>query len=249
MIRGIAYWTLGILLTVLMFIFTLATIPFHRRRVNDYVHNMVRRWTTILLRCLLGVRVTRIGEERIDPERAYIIVSNHRSYTDILIGCSVMPLQFRWLAKESLFRIPLIGLGMRWAGYVPIVRERSRAASRSLGEIRRVLESGRSVWIFPEGTRTRRAELGRFKRGAFLVALETGVPILPVTLVHSDRIFVRPLVVGGRDVLVEYHEPVTPPRAGGTGGRVAREDEEKLKERIREIIQTSYTNHATEPPG
>jgi 1-acyl-sn-glycerol-3-phosphate acyltransferase len=247
MIRGICYWFFGILITVLFFIYACVTVPFHRRRLNRYLHRLIRIWMSFLLRFLLGVRTREIGADRFDRDRAYVIVSNHRSYTDILIGNATVPLQFRWLAKESLFRIPIIGQGMRWAGYVPIAREHSRAASRSLERMREVIAGGVSVWIFPEGTRTRKEELGRFKRGAFTVAAKTGTPILPITIFHSDSIFLKPLVVRGRDVVVEYHEPVTP--AAIDEGQSLRQEEERLSSRVREIIQTSYTRHATATSG
>lgn len=245
MIRGLAYWAGGILLTVIMFVLVMMGYPFARRR-DEYMHRMNRAWSRILLRVFLGVRMRMVGLERLGESGGgpFIIVSNHRSYTDILVGNACMPLQFRWLAKESLFRLPLLGVAMRLAGYVPIARERSVSASRSLDRVKEVLRKGKSVWIFPEGTRTRQDRLGRFKRGAFLTALQSGFPVLPVVLVHTDRIFLTPLKAVPREVTVVVGAPVRLERPGPGGERAAME---RFTSRVRETIQSEYDAYAAQP--
>jgi 1-acyl-sn-glycerol-3-phosphate acyltransferase len=265
MIRGLFYWVAGILVTILMFFYTLATFPFFRNR-NDYLHNVIHVWSSVLVKGLLGVRVRVEGLEHLREDGPFIIVSNHRSYTDILIGNTALPLQFRWLSKESLFKIPVIGWAMRTAGYVPIVRERSVSASRSLDRVKQVLNQGRSIWIFPEGTRTMREELGRFKRGAFLLAGQTGIPVLPVVLVNTDLVFETMLKARAREVRVLVTPPIShrPPavstgspagvsgrpadgasahsaeREATDGGSTGREATRDLLQQVRHRIQSVY---------
>ncbi|MFW6180951.1 MAG: lysophospholipid acyltransferase family protein [Spirochaetota bacterium] len=249
MIRGLAYWAGGILLTVVMFILVMILYPFSRRK-DEYMHRMNRAWSRILLRGFLGVRLRVVGLEHLEDAGGgpFIIVSNHRSYTDILIGNAVMPLQFRWLAKESLFRLPLLGVAMRLAGYVPVARERSVSASRSLERVMEVLREGKSVWIFPEGTRTRQDRLGRFKRGAFLIALKSGFPLLPVVLVHSDLVFQTPLKAVSREVTVVIGTPLRLERpAPGTAADGERAAMERFMSRVRETIQSQYDAYADQP--
>ncbi len=202
MIRGLAYWFFGGIATLFFFFLALFTSPFARHS-KDYVHRLAGIWASVLLRILCGVRVRVTGIEHIETEKSYIIVSNHRSFTDILIGHIVMPLQFRWLAKKSLFRIPIIGWGMKRAGYISIEREKSVSALKSLERVRERLLSGKSVWIFPEGTRTPKEILGRFKRGAFVLARDTGLPVLPVVITGSDRLFPRPWKIHRGEVAVD----------------------------------------------
>lgn len=243
MIRGLVYWVFGSIVTFLFFIFVLVTSPFVRNTA-DYVHRLVRVWSRVLLQGLCGARISVTGIEHIDPNTGYIIVSNHRSFTDILIGNSVMPLQFRWLAKKSLFRIPIIGYGMKRAGYIWIEREKSMSSQRSLEKVRDCLLRGKSVWIFPEGTRTPREVLGRFKRGAFVLARDTGLPILPVVIAGSDTLFPRPWKIKRAEVTVDILRPVY---YADSGVRVEKiHDKEKRKslvrliDTVRQIIQAKY---------
>jgi len=238
MIRGLVYWFIGSLASFLWGIFLFIASPFVRRRQN-FFHNNIRLWATFLLRILCGVRFDVQGLENLDEGRSYIIVSNHRSYTDILVGNATLPIQFRWLAKKSLFKIPIIGWAMRFAGYIPVVRESAVSASRSLQRTADVLRSGISVWIFPEGTRTPELKLGAFKRGAFRLARETGTPLLPVVFAGTDSIFVKPYRIKAQRVIVRVLQPVDPKEYGHDGVK-ERAVEGQLMEAVRENIQRSY---------
>ena len=238
MIRGLFYWFIGSLTSFLWGIVLFATIPFIKRR-EDFFHNNVRLWATFLLRMLCGVRFDVQGLENLDKGRSYIIVSNHRSYTDILMGNAALPIQFRWLAKKSLFKIPFIGWAMYFAGYIPIVRERAMSASRSLLTTAAVLRSGVSVWIFPEGTRTPELKLGTFKRGAFRLARETGICLLPVVFAGTDKIFIKPYRIKPQTVSIRFLQPIDPKEFGKDEVN-KRAVEGQLMEAARDIIQGSY---------
>ncbi|MGQ9615028.1 MAG: lysophospholipid acyltransferase family protein [Spirochaetota bacterium] len=243
MIRGFLYWFVGSLFTTIWFISVLPVVALIRKRA-DFIHSNIRLWSKLLLRFLCMVDVEVEGEENINRGHNYIIISNHRSFTDILVGSAAIPIQFRWLAKRSLFRIPLVGTAMRMAGYIPVDREHSVSASRSLQRVKEALKRGISVWIFPEGTRTRMEKLGRFKRGAFLVAIESGKPILPVTLIDTDNIFYRPFIIKGKRVKVVIGKPLDPD-SFDKEGKTVHEITDYLVSSVKHIIQTEYDANVT----
>lgn len=113
--------------------------------------------------------------------RRTVVVSNHCSQTDPFL-ISHLPWEMKWLGKASLFRVPVVGWSMFLAGDIPVVRGNSRSAKAAMARCRRYVEGGTPVMIFPEGTRSLDGELGPFKDGAFLLAIETGADILPIAV-------------------------------------------------------------------
>jgi 1-acyl-sn-glycerol-3-phosphate acyltransferase len=148
-----------------------------------------------------GVRVRIAGGERIHPAAAFICMANHQSNFDIPVLLGHLPLPFRWLAKAELFKIPIFGRAMRGAGYIAIDRTDRPAAIASLRRAAAAVRGGVSVVIFPEGTRSPDGELKPFKKGGFVMAIEAGVPILPVALrgtydiMPKHRLLIRPAEV------------------------------------------------------
>ncbi|HUL70558.1 MAG TPA: lysophospholipid acyltransferase family protein [Gemmatimonadales bacterium] len=134
---------------------------------------------TVALNPLWKVRVS--GIRITDPRRPYVVVSNHESLVDILL-ISHLPWEMKWLSKAELFRLPFLGWDMWLAGDIPVERGTARSAVRALQRCRAVLARRVSVIIFPEGTRSKTGELLPFKDGAFHLAIETGVPILPLAV-------------------------------------------------------------------
>lgn len=120
-------------------------------------------------------------EGRLPGKGPFVVVANHQSMLDILL-ISRIPREMKWMAKESLFRIPWFGWLFVLAGDIPIRRGDAGSASSALGKARAYLDRGMSVMIFPEGTRSRTGELGAFKSGAFRLAIDAGVPIVPVAV-------------------------------------------------------------------
>jgi 1-acyl-sn-glycerol-3-phosphate acyltransferase len=116
-----------------------------------------------------------------NPRRPYVVVSNHESFADILL-ISHLPWEMKWLSKAELFRIPIMGWMMWLAGDIPVKRGFGPSAVEAMERCRKVLRQKVSVMIFPEGTRSKTAELLPFKDGAFRLAVEAGVPILPLAL-------------------------------------------------------------------
>jgi 1-acyl-sn-glycerol-3-phosphate acyltransferase len=116
-----------------------------------------------------------------NPRNPYVVVSNHESFADILL-ISHLPWEMKWLSKAELFRIPVMGWMMWLAGDIPVKRGFGPSALEAMERCRQVLRERVSVMIFPEGTRSRTAELLPFKDGAFRLAIEAGVPILPLAV-------------------------------------------------------------------
>jgi len=150
-------------------------------------HFCMRRWSRDNL-WLSRARVEIEGLQNIDRSRPQLLIANHSGLHDILSLAAHLPIQFRWVAKKSLFRVPFMGWHMRRSGYIPIDRENPRDAARSIVSAAGIIRSGVNAIAFPEGTRSRNGDLGKFHSGAFALALRTGVPLVPVTLEGSWRV-------------------------------------------------------------
>lgn len=145
-----------------------------------------RLWARLAL-ALNRVRVTVAGAENI-PHGPVIFMSNHQSNFDILSLLSSMPRQLHWIAKKELFEIPVFGPSMRRGGYIPLDRGDGRKALQSMDEAAATIRQGKSVVMFPEGTRSPDLKLLPFKRGGFILARKAGVPVIPVTINGSGRL-------------------------------------------------------------
>ncbi len=121
------------------------------------------------------------GKLPADPRRPFVVVSNHESFSDILL-ISHLPWEMKWLSKAELFRIPILGWMMWLVGDIPLKRGFGPSAVEAMARCRKALQNRVSVMIFPEGTRSKTAELLPFKDGAFRLAVEAGVPLLPLAV-------------------------------------------------------------------
>ncbi|WP_294348062.1 lysophospholipid acyltransferase family protein [Prosthecochloris sp.] len=154
---------------------------------GDRFHRMAAWWGRFCAR-LMGISIEITGEKRYDPNTNYLIVSNHAGMADIPLILGAIHLNMRFVAKEELGKIPIFGWAIKQAGYVLIKRGQNKEALKSLLKASEVLKNGRSVHIFPEGTRSETGEIKPFKRGAFMIAQKAHTPILPVTIIGSNRI-------------------------------------------------------------
>ena len=156
-------------------------------RTGRAAHRIGRLWArSILLASRVGVEVK--GAENLEPDRTYVFAANHSSAFDILVLMGRLPFEFKWLAKEELFRIPVFGRGMKVAGNIPIDRSNPRAWVRSLNQVAEKIRAGTSVVIFPEGTRSKDGSILEFKRGGFTIAARSGVPVVPVSISGAHRV-------------------------------------------------------------
>ena len=122
------------------------------------------------------------GRENLEPGKTYLVMSNHQSHYDIPVIFHVIGSNLRMVAKIELFRLPIFGPALRESGFIAIDRSNRNRAVESLAVAKEKLASGTSVWIAPEGTRSRTGQLGPFKKGGFVLALDMRWPILPVTI-------------------------------------------------------------------
>jgi 1-acyl-sn-glycerol-3-phosphate acyltransferase len=150
-------------------------------KTGDPVHLIARFWGRCIL-WIAGIRVTMSGVDGLDPKGPYIFMANHQSNFDIPVLLSALPFQFRWLAKAELFKIPIFGRGMRGAGYISIDRSDRKSAFHSLDRAAQSIRNGSSVVIFPEGTRSPDGQMLSFKKGGFVLAVDAGVPIIPMII-------------------------------------------------------------------
>ncbi len=145
-----------------------------------------RLWARLMLTLNL-VKVTVIETEKL-PDGPVIFMSNHQSNFDILSLLAAMPRQFYWIAKKELFEIPVFGHSMQRSGYIPLDRGDGRKALQSIDAAAATIHQGKSVVLFPEGTRTPDGNLLPFKRGGFILARKAAVPVIPVTINGSGKI-------------------------------------------------------------
>jgi len=172
-----------LVLTLLVSLMTLFATMVLRKQA-DSVQGLAAWWARSICRAA-GVKVAVAWTERLAPDKPYIFAANHQSQFDILVLQGFLGFNFRWLAKKELFAVPVWGPAMRRAGYISIDRSHGRQAIKSLDEASRKIAAGTSVIIFPEGTRSKDGKLHDFKAGAMLLAIKSGVPIVPVAIVGT----------------------------------------------------------------
>ncbi len=195
------------------------------------MHRVGALWSRTAL-LLSGVRVKVSGIENI-PEGTFILAANHSGAFDIPVLQACVPRQFRWVAKRSLFNIPVFGWAMTFAGYIPIDRGNPKAMVRSIDRGAEKIKAGTSVVIFPEGTRNPYKELLPFKKGAFLLAIRSRAPVVPVSITGTRDIMTRgSMVIRPAEVCVLIGDPID-----STGL-----DEEALMKLVRESIEAGL-NH------
>jgi len=207
MIRSALLVTLGIIITAFMSGMVLILFPLLQHGPNS-VHRIANLWAKMLL-LICGVKADVTGKEHIDGRGPHIFMANHQSDFDILLALAYIPGQFRWIAKKELFVYPLFGKAMRKADYIPIDRQNRERALKSLDEAALQVKRGKSLMTFPEGTRSRDGKIRPFKKGLFYLALRSGVPIIPYTIVGSREIMPRrSLKISPRRVLIVIDEPI-----------------------------------------
>lgn len=154
-------------------------------------------------------RVDVTGRENVDPTQSYVIVANHRSHFDILAVYGWLGIDFRWVMKQELRKVPALGIACEKLGHVFVDRSDSQKARQSIERVKAEICDGTSIFFFPEGTRTDRVQMLPFKRGAFKLAKELNLPILPVTINGSGKILpARSLNLMPGTVELIIHEPI-----------------------------------------
>ncbi|HTZ39567.1 MAG TPA: lysophospholipid acyltransferase family protein [Syntrophales bacterium] len=186
MFRSAILITVGAAITAFVSFFIVVSYPVLPRGERT-VHRIATLWARILL-WISSVKTEVIGRENILQNRPQIFMANHQSGFDILIVLAHMDTYFAWIAKKELFSIPIFGDAMKKGGYISIDRKNFIRAMRSISDAARIIQEGKSVMTFPEGTRSMDNRVHPFKKGVFHLALKAGVPIVPVTIIGSGDI-------------------------------------------------------------
>jgi len=190
-------------------------------------------WAMRVSRRVLGITVEASGLERIEPGQPFVFMPNHGSFLDGPLVMMLIPGRPRVIFKKSILRVPIVGQAMRFVGFVPVDRKGTRGGKASIDRAAALMrERGYSFLIFPEGTRSRDGKLQAFRRGGFFLALESGAPIVPVTIRGTFELMPKGQKFARKGtVQVAFHDPI--PVAGYTIGTMA-----GLMEKVREAIGT-----------
>lgn len=242
-IKSLWVWFSSILFVILAFpvalILWLLSLAFDRRRL------MNNRWMVIQ-----GIVVTKMspfwkviteGREKIDQNQAYVIVPTHQSMLDIVFF-NMLRHRLRWVSKIEVFRVPLLGWEMRMVKYIELVRGNKSSVIKMMEQCVESLQDGISVVIFPEGTRSLTGAIGKFKTGAFQLAVRTDKPLLPVLIDGTGEILPKKGIIFGsrRIVRIRVLDPIFPGQFG-TG------DPEELATRVRSLMVTAMDEMRSEP--
>lgn len=170
----------------------------------------IAKWAISLAPPILGMKVKVGGRENVDKRTPHIFMANHLSFIDGPLLFLLIPRPIRVILKKEIFRIPVIGQGMRFVGFVPVDRKGVRGGKKSIDIASRLMrEKGYSYLIFPEGTRSRDGRTQDFKRGGFFLALESRAPIVPVSISGTYELMPRGTIFPRRGrVEVLFHPPV-----------------------------------------
>lgn len=229
----VSIWTWTVLVTcVLIWLPILALMRLLLRPFDRGLY-----WTGLFFRQVAVVTATlnpywhfrTAGNRPPDPRRPYVVVSNHESFADILL-ISHLPWEMKWLSKIEIMRIPVMGWDMYLAGDIPVERGTARSAVKAMKRCQEVLKKKVSVIIFPEGTRSATGEMLPFKDGAFRLAIDAGVPILPLVVSGtSTALRKHDWRVGRVNAEVKVLDPIE------TTG-LTHKDIKGLRERVRAVI-------------
>jgi len=223
--------TLGVVITAFMSFWSVVFSFFPD--ADNKIHRVANLWAKILL-LMCDIKVKVIGKENLLHGKPQIFMANHQSDFDILIALAYIPVQFRWIAKKELFNIPFFGAAMRSAGYIEIDRHNQEKALQSIDEAALRIRKGKSIMTFPEGTRSRDGEIKAFKQGAFHLAINSGVPIVPVSIIGSGRIMPkRSVKIKSGQIKLVIGEPI----------EVKSFDIEKRFELIKKVKDTIIKNY------
>lgn len=242
-IKSLWVWFSSIAFVLLAFpvslILWLLALAFDRRRL------MNNRWMVIqgivLTKMSPFWKVITEGREKIDQKQAYIIVPTHQSMLDIVFF-NMLRHRLRWVSKTEVFQVPVLGWEMKMVKYIELVRGNKSSVIRMMEKCVESLQDGISVVLFPEGTRSLTGAIGKFKTGAFQLAVKTDKPLLPVLIDGTGEILPKKGIIFGsrRTVRIRVLDPIFPGQFG-TG------DPEELAARVHSIMVAAMDEMRSEP--
>lgn len=166
--------------------------------------------------CILSfVRVTVKGRENISKGTSYVFVANHQGAYDIFAIYGYLGHNFKWMMKKALERIPLVGYSCRLAGHIYVDNRTPAAIRQTMADAERQLAGGMSVVVFPEGSRTLDGKVHAFRRGAYTLAVEFGLPVVPLTIDGAYKVMPRTaLLPRPGHITLTIHRPIEAPSDG-----------------------------------
>ena len=220
------------LYTIVLGAASIVSSVFDRR--GYFAHGCARAWSWLILKTT-GVQVALDGLERIVPGKTYVFVSNHQSIYDTPVIFASLPYQLRIIAKASLARFPVLGWHLRRGGHLFVDRRRPDR-SGILKRWRALVSDGLSLIIFAEGTRSWDGRVARFKAGSFLLAIQAGLPIVPLAVIGTRQVMPKGrLRTEPADVCLVVHDPIQPP----TIDEPTVQDAKALAERVHRVVADS----------
>ena len=224
------YWAVLVAVIVTIPLATLVLIIAAIRSTSPLIDPVIRFWARLLLRAA-GVDLRTERMETVDRKQRYILIANHYSYFDIPVIIAAVPQPIRFMAKISLFKIPIFGWALGRAGFIPIDRKNRRTAVKSFDLAAQRIRKGNTIVVFPEEGRSRNREMRPFQRGGFLLALKSELPILPMAIDGTYDVYrVAAKRITPAPVTIKVGDPIT------TAGRSVRE-KEQLAEQARAQIE------------
>jgi len=212
-LKSIIVWIIGICYMVILFpatfIIWLIVLPFDRER--SVIHWLLMFQSLILVWLIPIWKIKIEGREKAVKGTTYVIISNHQSILDILFINSLR-YKFKWISKIENINLPVLGWYLRMAGYITVNRGNEDSKVEMLEKSLNLLKGGMSIMIFPEGTRSADKEIGFYKRGAFQLAMQANVPILPILIDGTGGILPKHgLIFGsGHNITIRVLDPVHP---------------------------------------
>lgn len=200
-------------------------------RRGSFAHRCARAWSWLILKTT-GVTVDVSGVDRIDASRSYLFLSNHQSIYDIPVLFWHLPIELRIIAKDSLGRFPFLGWHLRRTGHVLV--DRDNPGRSTLQQVTRLMQQRLSLLVFPEGTRSQDGRLLRFKAGTILLALDAGIPIVPVAIEGTRHVMRKGrLMTCPGHVRLRVHPPIeTAGRGRGDARAIAAQVETAIREDV-----------------
>ena len=240
MLRTIWAGFIAVLVTIPLALATLAVAALKSNA--RLIDGIIWLWATSIIRAA-GIQLRAENTDVIDRKQRYIIIANHHGYFDIPCIFAAIPQPIRFMAKISLFKIPIFGWAIGRAGFIPIDRKNRRTAVKSFELAVDRIRKGNTVVVFPEEGRSRERAMRPFQRGGFLLALRSGLPILPVAIVGTFDVFpANAKRVKPGPVTIKVGTPIL------TEGLTVREKDRLLNESREQILSMLNPHPATSAP-
>lgn len=224
--------------TIVLGIASITSSVFDRR--GHFAHGCARAWSWLIL-ATTGVEVTVRGLEHVEPGKTYVFVANHQSIYDIPCLFWSIPFQLRIIAKESLGSFPMLGPHLKRTGHM-LVDRRKPDRSGIFGWASRLTSNGLSLIVFPEGTRSRTGMMGKFKGGSIMLAMQAGLPIVPISVIGSRHVMKKgELTTRPGHVTVIVHQPIETTATAEPSVHDVRDLADRVREVIRPAVEAEVT--------